>query len=95
MGTLLTTGVTVTPEMVIELRGEPLTRAAIERARVVYPGHNSEESDMACAWLYGALCAIRGTVMSCPTGLDRLQQDSFWLGVEWAETKQDELAGGY
>lgn len=88
--TELTQGVTVTPEMVEAIRHHPLRETATTHARTLYPNHATTEADTACTWLYGAMCAMWGVVMTHPTGLDRLQQDAFWQGVEWVETQEDE-----
>ncbi len=47
------------------------------------------DDDLITAFTYGALCAVRGIVLSAPTRFDRLQGDYFWQGVEYGERLTD------
>ena len=47
------------------------------------------DDDLITAFTYGALCAVRGVVLSAPTRFDRLQSDYFWQGVEYGERLTD------
>jgi hypothetical protein len=73
--------------MVAALRGNPHTLAILNQGQGMK--QLGIDDDLVTAFTYGALCAVRGVVMSAPTGLDRLQGDYFWQGVENGERLTD------
>lgn len=89
MKTELRTGVNVTPEMVQLVKDSGHHTAILDRAVEVFIDPFGRDSDVATAYAYGAMAAVCGVVLSCPTGLDRLQQDYFWYGVEYGESLTD------
>lgn len=69
------------------------TRGSCHIPTILNQGRGMEllgvDDDLITAFTYGALCAVRGVVLSAPTRFDRLQSDYFWQGVEYGERLTD------
>ena len=79
--------ITIPDSMVTALRGSHHIPVILNQGRGMEL--LGVDDDLITAFTYGAMCAVRGVVLSAPTRFDRLQSDYFWQGVEYGERLTD------
>ena len=81
--------ITIPADMVEYVKGTGLWGNIRSQVLREIPNAYTTNSDLAACYAYGAICSIYGVVLSAPSKLDRLQEDYFFMGVQYGETLTD------